>query len=147
MSFQVTVTWQGSPAPEGEFNRDHQIQFGSGQHVAASSAPEYKGNSELVNPEESLLAAISSCHMLTFLTIAHLKRLTVAQYVDNPVAEIGKKESGKIAITHIKLKPTVTFAEGIDVDRETLEKIHEKAHANCFIANSLADDTEVEIEF
>ena len=147
MSFQVTVSWQGSPAPEGEFHRDHQIVYGSGQQVGASSAPEYKGNAELVNPEESLLAAISSCHMLTFLTIAHLKRLTVVEYIDNPLAEIGKKASGKIAITHIKLRPQVTFAEDVEVDHETLEKIHEKAHANCFIANSLAEDTEVSIEF
>ncbi|KFZ38216.1 peroxiredoxin [Shewanella mangrovi] len=147
MSFHVTVSWQSSPAPEGEFNRDHQIHFGSGQQVGASSAPEYKGNSTLVNPEESLLAAISSCHMLTFLTIAHLKRLPVASYQDDPVAEIGKKESGKVAITHIKLKPKVVFADGAEVDAELIEKIHEKAHANCFIANSLAEDTVVEIDF
>ncbi|MDF0534788.1 OsmC family protein [Shewanella yunxiaonensis] len=147
MSFHVTVSWETSPAPEGEFVRDHQIQYGSGQRIEASAAAEYKGNETKVNPEESLLAAISSCHMLTFLTIAHLKRLPVLTYCDKPVAELGKKESGKIAITHIFLRPQVTFAEGADVDRETLEKIHEKAHANCFIANSLASDTKVEIEF
>ncbi|BCV67338.1 OsmC family protein [Shewanella carassii] len=147
MSFHLTVSWQTSPAPEGEFNRDHQIDFGTGQQLLASAAPEYKGNEAKVNPEESLLAALSSCHMLTFLTIAHLKRLPVESYRDNATAEIGKKESGKIAVTRMILNPEVTFAEGAEIDRETLEKIHEKAHANCFIANSLAADTEVEINF
>tara|TARA_R110002167_G_scaffold57840_9_gene164007 strand:- start:23048 stop:23506 length:459 start_codon:yes stop_codon:yes gene_type:complete len=143
MGFKLTVNWQSSPSEEGEFNRDHEVKFGTGQTIQASSAPEYKGNADKVNPEESLLAALSSCHMLTFLAIAHLKRLPVASYVDNATADLGKNEAGKVAVVKMTLAPKVTFAEGIEVDEETLAKIHEKAHANCFIANSLACEVEI----
>ncbi|MCG9965574.1 MAG: OsmC family protein [Shewanella sp.] len=143
MGFNLTVNWQTSPAEEGEFCRDHSITFGSGQTIHASSAPEYKGNEHFVNPEESLLAALSSCHMLTFLAIAHLKRLPVASYVDEASAELGKNEAGKLAITKMILNPKIVFADGVEVTQETLEKIHEKAHANCFIANTLATDIQI----
>lgn len=145
MGFNLTVNWQTSPAEEGEFCRDHSITFGSGQTIRASSAPEYKGNEHFVNPEESLLAALSSCHMLTFLAIAHLKRLPVVSYVDAASAELGKNEAGKLAITKMMLNPKIVFAEGVAVTQETLEKMHEKAHANCFIANSL--DTDIHIKY
>lgn len=143
MGFKVTVDWQGSPAEEGEFNRDHQISYGSGQTVTASSAPEYKGNAEKINPEENLLAALSSCHMLTFLAIAHLKRLPVASYIDNAIADLGKNEAGKISVVKMTLAPQVVFEEGVSVTDEIINKIHEKAHANCFIANSLACEIEI----
>lgn len=145
MSFHLRVNWQASPAEEGEFNRDHHISFGSGQTIAASSAPEYKGSIDKVNPEESLLAALSSCHMLTFLAIAHLKRLPVASYTDDAKAELGKTESGKLAVTKMVLNPKVVFMEGVDVSEETLAKIHEKAHANCFIANSINSEVEIKL--
>ncbi|UJF21383.1 OsmC family protein [Shewanella sp. OMA3-2] len=143
MGFKVTVDWHSSPAQEGEFNRDHQVNYGSGQMVQASSAPEYKGNADKVNPEESLLAALSSCHMLTFLAIAHLKRLPVSTYSDNAIADLGKNDTGKIAVVKMTLNPEVVFAEGVEVSEETISKIHEKAHANCFIANSLACEVEI----
>ncbi|QBF82000.1 OsmC family peroxiredoxin [Shewanella maritima] len=143
MAFNLTVNWQTSPADEGEFNRDHQIEFGSGQVIQASSAPEYKGSEDKINPEENLLAALSSCHMLTFLAIAHLKRLPVASYVDNAKAELGKNASGKIAVTKMSLFPEVVFADGVEVSPEVIDKIHQKAHANCFIANSLACEVEI----
>jgi organic hydroperoxide reductase OsmC/OhrA len=83
--------------------------------------------------------------MLTFLAIAHLKRLPVASYIDEASADLGQNESGKLAVTKMILNPKVTFVEGVQVDHETLTKIHEKAHTNCFIANSLR--SEVEINF
>ncbi|ACA87581.1 OsmC family protein [Shewanella woodyi] len=143
MSFSVITQWNTQASIEGEFNRDHSVTFGSGQTVQASSAPEYKGNQERVNPEEQLLAALSSCHMLTFLTIAHLKRLPVQTYTDNASAILGKNAAGKIAIVKLVLKPEIVFQSGVDVSAEVLEKIHEKAHANCFIANSLSSEIEV----
>ncbi|WP_394129039.1 OsmC family protein [Shewanella maritima] len=143
MGFKLTTSWQTSPSNEGEFNRDHQIEFGSGQVIQASSAPEYKGNAEKINPEENLLAALSSCHMLTFLAIAHLKRLPVASYQDNACAELGKNGAGKIAVTKMCLQPEVVFAEGVEVSDEVIDRIHQKAHANCFIANSLACEVEI----
>ncbi|QSX38248.1 OsmC family protein [Shewanella sedimentimangrovi] len=144
MSFHIKVQWQAAAdLAEGDFSRDHQIQFGTGQQLAASSAPEYKGSADKVNPEESLLAALSSCHMLTFLAIAHLKRLPVASYEDEASAELGKRADGKQAITHMQLRPKVSFKPGVEVSEEVLAKMHEKAHANCFIANTLACEVEI----
>ncbi|MGB0893858.1 MAG: OsmC family protein [Parashewanella sp.] len=137
MSFTAKITWYKSEMSAGEFNRDHSISFGSGQTIQASSAPEYKGNAERVNPEESLLSALSSCHMLTFLAIAHLKRLPVAHYEDNAHATLGRLESGKLAVTEITLNPKVIF-DDVEVTDEILQKIHNKAHDNCFIANSIS---------
>ncbi|PMG79663.1 peroxiredoxin [Shewanella sp. 10N.286.51.B7] len=147
MGFKLTVKWQADHFEHTtpEFNRDHQIEFGSGQVVNASSAPEYKGNEAKVNPEESLLAALSSCHMLTFLAIAHLKRLTVETYTDNAKAELGKNESGKLSVTKMCLNPQVIFADGVEVSQEVLQKIHDKAHANCFIANSINSEVEINL--
>ena len=99
MSFNTLVKWTNKKSINGEFSRDHTVVFGSGQTVNASSAPEYKGNEMFVNPEESLLAALSSCHMLTFLAIAHLKRLPVLSYQDDATAILGRIESGKLAVT------------------------------------------------
>ncbi|AQS39163.1 putative redox protein, regulator of disulfide bond formation [Shewanella psychrophila] len=145
MAFTLKVDWESDnrPIADGDFCRDHRIHFGSGQIIQASSAPEYKGCDTKINPEEQLLGALSSCHMLTFLTIAHLKRLKVLSYKDTATAELGKNEMGKIAITKIILKPVVIFDNGLEVNLEVLAKIHEKAHANCFIANSLSAEIEV----
>ncbi len=138
MSFNTNIQWIRQLNDDGEFCRDHTITYGSGQKVNASSAPEYKGNDIFVNPEESLLAALSSCHMLTFLAIAHLKRLPVASYQDNATATLGKLENGKLAVIEMTLSPKIEFIEGINVDAETIQKIHDKAHINCFIANSIS---------
>ncbi|ACJ30119.1 OsmC-like protein [Shewanella piezotolerans WP3] len=148
MSFNIDISWMASVTSAKEpagFCRDHNIVFGSGQQVNASSAPEYSGNSAFVNPEESLLAALSSCHMLTFLTIAHLKRLPVVSYYDHAEAELGKNEQGKLFVNRITLQPQITFAEGVEVSEDVIAKIHQKSHANCFIANSLNPETIVEI--
>ncbi|BAJ03111.1 OsmC family protein [Shewanella violacea] len=145
MAFTLEVDWESDnrPIDDGDFCRDHRIHFGSGQIIPASSAPEYKGCDTKVNPEEQLLGALSSCHMLTFLTIAHLKRLKVLSYKDVATAELGKNEAGKIAISKIILKPVVIFDTDLEVSEEVLSKIHQKAHANCFIANSLSTEIEV----
>ncbi len=138
MSFNTLVKWTNEKSTDGEFSRDHTVVFGSGQTVNASSAPEYKGNEMFVNPEESLLAALSSCHMLTFLAIAHLKRLPVLSYQDDATAILGRIESGKLAVTEMILSPKVVFEESVEVTNDTIQKIHDKAHANCFIANSIS---------
>ncbi|MEZ9596620.1 OsmC family protein [Shewanella sp. 10N.261.52.F9] len=148
MSFNINLSWSPTDKPVTElqnFCRDHQITFGSGQQIQGSSAPEYKGSDDKVNPEESLLAALASCHMLTFLTIAHLKRLPILSYQDNAYAELGKNSKGQIFISKIVLKPHVEFATVVNED--VLKKMHEKSHNNCFIANSLSNETAFEIKY
>lgn len=118
------------------YDRTHDIRFGGGSEIRASSAPEYMGRAELANPEELLAAAVASCHMLTFLAIAAKSRLVVNSYEDAAVAHLEKNSAGKLAVTRIDLHPKITF-EGAPPDASKLRSMHEKSHHNCFIANSL----------
>lgn len=125
------------------YDRSHQVTFEGGTTVQASSAPEYLGRKELVNPEEMLVAALSNCHMLTFLAIAARSRVVVNSYEDHAEGLMEKGPDGKISITQTTLRPKVVFADP-QPDWTRVEHFHEKAHANCFIANSVK--TEVRIE-
>jgi organic hydroperoxide reductase OsmC/OhrA len=118
------------------YTRDHQITMESGLAFAASAAPEYKGNAKLANPEEMLVAALSSCHMLTFLAVCAKKGFVVSRYEDDAVGTLAKPDTGPIQVTTCVLKPRAEF-EGTAPDAETLHKLHEQAHRGCFIANSV----------
>jgi len=127
-----------------DYDRTHDWEFGGGLRIQASSAPEYRGRAELPNPEEALVTALSSCHMLTFLAIASRKRFVVDSYEDDAVGTMAKNEDGKIAITHAVLRPRVVFGGERRPDAEELSRMHESAHRNCFIANSVRTEVAVE---
>ena len=124
------------------YDRGHSVAFGGGTEIKASAAPEFKGNAALPNPEELLVASLSSCHMLTFLALAARKRLVVDAYEDDAVGVMTKNERGKLFVSSVVLRPKVRFAESLDA--ETIKQMHEKAHAECFIANSVLSDVRVE---
>lgn len=119
------------------YNRAHEWRFDGGVTVPGSAAPGYKGEPDRVDPEEAFVAALSSCHMLTFLAIAAKKKLTVDAYEDRAVGRMDKNANGKLAVTSVDLHPKVTFAPGVEVDAATLKKLHHDAHENCFIAQSV----------
>ena len=126
------------------YNRDHVVTFEGGARVPASAAPAYRGNPALVNPEEGLVAALSSCHMLTFLAIAAKKRFMVDSYRDHAVGFVEKNQNGKLAITRVVLRPQVEFSGPTLPNPKEIAELHELAHRGCFIANSVT--TEVTIE-
>lgn len=103
--------------------------------MAASAAPEYRGSAERVDPEQALVAAVASCHMLTFLAIAAKKRIEVLSYRDEAVGVLDRNAAGRLAITEVTLRPQIAFAEAPSA--EALEKMHHLAHEQCFIANSV----------
>ena len=119
------------------YPRAHTLSLGSGQALSASAAPDFKGDAALTNPEELLVGALASCHMLTFLAIASKKRLVVDAYDDAAVGVLDTNAEGRRAITRVVLRPRVRFAPGTLVDAATLERMHATAHANCFIAQSV----------
>ena len=126
------------------YNRSHEFVFKHGDvRVAASSAPEFKGDAALVDPEEAFVASLSSCHMLTFLAICARKRITVESYEDDAAGTL-EKDGGKLWMTRVILRPSVRFASGANVDAATLAQIHHHAHEECFIANSVKTDVRVE---
>jgi organic hydroperoxide reductase OsmC/OhrA len=118
------------------YDRGHTIAFEGGQSLEASSAPDFLGQAAKANPEEMLAAALSSCHMLTFLAVAAKSRLTVESYDDEAIAYLEKNASGKMAVTRVILRPRVKFSS--PVEEAKFNSLHDKAHHNCFIANSVS---------
>ncbi|MDO9597590.1 MAG: OsmC family protein [Azoarcus sp.] len=136
---QTTLEWQRAPhtADAQTYSRKHQATLNGGQTVNVSASVEYKGDPECADPEQLLLSALGSCHMLTFLAIADLQGYTVEHYRDTPTGHLEKNAQGKMAITRIELSPTVRFGGDKQPDAATLAKMHAGAHRNCFIANSI----------
>ena len=125
------------------YDRNHRWQFEDSVEVLASAAPEYKGSENRVDPEQALVASLSSCHMLTFLALAARSRLVVDEYTDNAVGFMEKNNDGKLAITKVILSPKVLFAPESQVSLEKFEHLHKRAHEECFIANSVKTHVEV----
>ena len=138
----IKLTWKKGDVPftYNAYPRNHAIAFKNGQEsVTASASPAYKGDAGKPDPEDLLVAALSSCHMLSFLAIAAKKKLTVNSYEDDAVGFL-ENDGGKLSIARVILRPKVT----IDTDAETLAHIHHLAHEACFIANSVKTQVSVE---
>ncbi len=142
---KVTIHWKntGEDLSYFTYNRHHTWEFEGGKIIQASAAPEYVGDIQFINPEEALAAALSSCHMMTFLFVASKKKLIVDTYEDHSVAILEKNRMGKMAVTKLYLRPKITF-KGQSPNREEMVAMHKKAHEECFIANSVL--TEISIE-
>ena len=143
---RVRIAWkrESDDFSYATYDRTHTWTFDGGTQVKASAAPEYQGDAALVNPEEALAAALSSCHMLTFFAIAARKRYVVDSYEDAAVATLDKNAEGQLAITRVILRPRVVFGGDKSPDGSELEALHESAHRNCFIANSVRTELIVE---
>lgn len=144
--FNVLIDWRRESGDFSyeKYDRDHFWKFGGGKVVEASAAPEFKGRAEYVNPEEAFIASIGSCHMLTFLAVASFKKLPVVLYQDNAEGIVGKNDKGKMAVTKVILKPFVLFEDNRVLEMEELMKLHDKAHRECFISNSILTEIVVE---
>jgi len=141
------VRWKRTSADftYASYNRAHEMVFKSGDIVlSASATPAYKGDADRVDPEEAFVASLSSCHMLTFLAICALKKLTVESYDDTAVGYMEKGSNGKMQITRVVLHPVVRFADGASVTPDMLADFHHQAHEGCFIANSVTTAVTVE---
>jgi len=143
---KVNLTWQRGDKPfeYQKYSRDHTWKFEGGHEMQASAAPAYLGNPKLVDPEEAFVAALSSCHMLTFLAIACKKRFVLDEYSDNAVGYMEKNAEGRLAITRVILRQSLKFSgEKQPTSQEILEMNH-GAHEQCFIANSVKTEVTVE---
>ena len=147
--FFATVAWQrdGQDFAGQRYSRGHEWQFDGGLTVPASSAPlsvplpmSVAAN---IDPEEALVAATSSCHMLFFLSLAAQRGYVIDDYRDDAVGELGTNAQGRLAMTRIVLRPRIDFA-GTPPSPEALAAMHHDAHACCYIANSLTADVVVE---
>lgn len=146
----ATVRWFSSPGEDfskGQYSRAHSWNFDGGAVVAASAAPHIVpapwSDAGAVDPEEALVAATSSCHMLFFLDYARRSGVIVTSYEDEAEGLMERGEDGKTRITRITLKPRIAYS-GEEPDQAKLDELHHKAHEACFIANSITSDVVIE---
>lgn len=141
---RAQLNWQRREHPEkdGTFCRNHTLTLNGGQLINASSAASFMGDGECADPEQMLVAAVSSCHMLTFLAIAEIKGFTVESYQDNATGFLTKAERGSV-VSRIELQPTIVFSGDKQPTEAELDRLHDGAHRNCFIANSVKAEVEV----
>jgi organic hydroperoxide reductase OsmC/OhrA len=144
MPYTVKIFWKKEVAEafvDSKYSRAHTWTFDGGIELAASSSPHVvplpMSAEAAVDPEEAFLAAISSCHMLWFLSIAAEKHYVVESYADCAEGVLGKDEDGKLAMTRVTLNPRVIFGSTPTPSRAQVDELHELAHAQCFIANSV----------
>ncbi len=125
--------------------RAHALTLGPARTpLAASAAPQYHGDAALPNPEDLLVAALASCHMLTFLAVAARKGFVVDAYDDEAIGHLEKGGDGRHAVTRVVLRPRVTFGGDRRPDVAEAQVLHESAHRGCFIASSVKTEVHVE---
>lgn len=145
----ASVVWHRTSADftYDTYNRAHEVRYKSGAIVVpSSSASAFKGDDDRVDPEEAFVAALSACHMLTFLAICARKRITVESYEGDAVGLL-EKDGAKFWMTRVTLRPRVQFAAGTEMNEAKLADIHHKSHEECFIANSVKTDVTVVPQF
>lgn len=147
-ALSISLQWQRS-TPElkpGSYSNAHRVTYSDLHSVDVDAAPDWGGDPAHTNPEQALAAAVSSCHMMTFLALAAKAGWPVASYQDHATAELGKNEKGQMAVTRVDLRPVVSFDAPFEVDATEMDRMQQRAHRYCFIANTLADSVEVGIE-
>ncbi len=149
--FKATVRWQtsGDATSDGYYPTGHVWSFDGGAQIAASSAPHsmpppYSVESA-VDPEEAVVAAAASCHMLFFLYFAQKAGYRIETYRDDAVGVMARNDEGRMALTEITLKPQAHYGAPAP-DREAERALHHRAHRACFIANSLKAHIEIMLD-
>ena len=141
----IDLIWKlqnGDMAP-GKYSNQHEITFTPNTKIVADSAPDWRGNEINSNPEQTLAASLSSCHMMTFLALAAKMKWPVISYTDKAIATLGKNSKGQMSVTKLELNPKVEFSNKFTVDANEMKKVQDRAHRYCFIANSLSDEVKV----
>lgn len=137
---KTSLSWKRGDAGFGykEYPRAHQWEFPrSGQSLNASAAPSYLGDADRADPEEAFTTALASCHLLTFLAIASMSGFVVDSYEDEPVGFLDKAEDGKPWLAKVEMHPRITFSGEKQPTAEDIERLHQKAHHECFLARSV----------
>jgi organic hydroperoxide reductase OsmC/OhrA len=144
-TYRSQLTWEGSTAVGYEhYERAHRVVMPPSEgDLKLSSDPAFRGDERLANPEALLLAAASSCQLLSFLAIAARSRIDVLSYSDEAEA-VMPEDVQPMRITRIVLRPRIVVAEGSPVER--VERLVHKAHDQCFIANTLNAEMALEPE-
>jgi organic hydroperoxide reductase OsmC/OhrA len=149
--YQASVHWTRGDAPftDNRFSRAHRWRFDGGVEVPASSSPHVVrvplSVEAAVDPEEAFIAALASCHLLWFLSLAARGGWRVDSYEDAATGLLGRNAAGRMAMLAVTLHPRVTFSGEKHPTHAELEALHARAHEECFIANSVTTEVRVEI--
>ena len=149
-TYRATADWSlqdGDDFPTGRYSRGHSVVFGSGHEAPGTASPHVVGNKwsvpRAVDPEEMLVGAINTCHMLSFLHVAREAGFTVTRYRDEAVGVMEKNAAGELWVSKVTLRPEITY-QGAQPSAEQRGHMHHKAHEVCFIANSVKTEIVVE---
>ncbi len=147
----ATIRWSrtesGPDFLRGRYSREHTWEFDGGATLRASPSPSIVpapwSNEALVDPEEAYVAAIASCHFLTFAWVASKAGFELEHYEDRASGRMTKNERGAAWVSEVTLSVRCGYSGGKAPTREEEEKLHHEAHEQCFIANSVRTDVKV----
>ena len=149
--YRATVTWKresGATFTDQRYSRGHTWTFDGGITVPGSSSPHSVklpySLAEAIDPEEALVAALSSCHMLTFLYVAAKQGYVIDAYADEAVGVMSKNERGRLWVSKVTLAPAITFSGEKRPTPEQWDTLHHLAHEECYIANSVKSEVVVQ---
>ena len=146
---KAIIDWKrsGPDFLKGRYTREHTWTFDGGLTVAASPSPAVVpvpwSNPANVDPEEAVVASISSCHMLTWLFLASRAGYEVASDRDEAVGVLTKNEKGVPWVSAVTLNPVIVYAGEKRPDSAEDARLHHQAHEQCFIANSVKTEVTV----
>lgn len=146
---RARISWKlsGADFSAGKYSREHTWTFDGGLTLPASPSPAIVpapySNASSVDPEEAFVASISSCHMLTFVHLASREGLEVLSYEDEAVGKMAKNEAGARWVSLVTLSPSVEYARDKAPSPEQEQRLHHRAHQECFIANSVKTEIAV----
>lgn len=136
--FICRTVWSGAAkgptASYDAYSREYRVDFDGKPSIKGSAAPVFRGDPALHDPEDLLVAALSACHLLSYLAVCAKGGVRVIGYEDEAEGKMARVD-GVIRFTEVTLHPKVTIAPGSDADKA--KALHERAHAVCFIANSV----------
>ncbi|MGV8884085.1 MAG: OsmC family protein [Microbacteriaceae bacterium] len=136
--FAVSVAWEGNrgsgTSGYRDYSRENSLHAEGKNPIEGSSARVFHGDATRWNPEELLVAALSQCHMLSYLHVAVLNGVVVTEYTDAATGTMRQTPDGGGSFTSVTLRPRVTISQG---DPEIARAIHARASELCFIANSV----------
>lgn len=145
--YTATVLWtRGADEAfsDSKYSRGHSWSFDCGITVPGSASPSVVplplSREDAIDPEEAFVAAASSCHMLTFLSIAAKKRFVIDRYEDKALGIMTPNQNGKLFVSKITLDPVIEFSGEKRPTPEQIAEMHHLAHKECFIANSVLTD-------
>ncbi len=147
--YATTISWTGNrgtgTSGVRDYARDHEIAVTGKPPIPGSSDPHFRGDPTRYNPEELLVASLSGCHMLWYLSECAVAGVAVTAYVDHAEGFMTEDGDGGGRFTRVVLRPEITLAPGADLDAARAK--HHAAHEKCFIANSVNFPVEVEPVF